>query len=143
MVLESTTYPGTTDTDLRAVLVQFPNCRAGQEFHLAYSPEREDPGNPDSQVARIPKVIGGKVTYAGISESLMEVKKSDRYAFEKVDICEHEGIDFFICYQPEVVVQQPPAPVSGRLTARKTGRSDYEAMTHSAIRSNFLRAIVE
>ena len=59
VVLESTTYPGTTDTDLRAVLEEGSGLKAGEDFHLAYSPEREDPGNPDSQVARIPKVIGG------------------------------------------------------------------------------------
>jgi UDP-N-acetyl-D-glucosamine dehydrogenase len=59
VVLESTTYPGTTDTDLRAVLEARSGLKAGTDFHLAFSPEREDPGNPDSQVARIPKVIGG------------------------------------------------------------------------------------
>lgn len=59
VVLESTTYPGTTDTDLRAILEQCCGLKAGEGFHLAYSPEREDPGNSDSQVARIPKVIGG------------------------------------------------------------------------------------
>jgi UDP-N-acetyl-D-glucosamine dehydrogenase len=59
VVLESTTYPGTTDEDLRKVLEEGSGMRAGQEFHLAFSPEREDPGNPDSKVASIPKVIGG------------------------------------------------------------------------------------
>jgi len=59
VVLESTTYPGTTDEDLRAVLEAGSGKIAGENFHLAYSPEREDPGNPDSQVARIPKVVGG------------------------------------------------------------------------------------
>ena len=59
VVLESTTYPGTTDTDLRAVLEQGSGLKAGTDFHLAFSPEREDPGNPDSKVAKIPKVIGG------------------------------------------------------------------------------------
>lgn len=89
VVLESTTYPGTTDEELRAVLeenspllgkadklesgeaesaltpdVRPPpfdssrNMRAGVDFHLAYSPEREDPGNPNSKVARIPKIVG-------------------------------------------------------------------------------------
>lgn len=57
--LESTTYPGTTDTDLRAVLEAGSGLRAGVDFHLAFSPEREDPGNPNSDVSRIPKVIGG------------------------------------------------------------------------------------
>jgi len=59
VVLESTTYPGTTDEDLRAVLEAGSGMKAGEEFHLAFSPEREDPGNPDSQVAIIPKVVGG------------------------------------------------------------------------------------
>jgi UDP-N-acetyl-D-glucosamine dehydrogenase len=59
VVLESTTYPGTTDTDLRAVLEAGSKMKAGVDFHLAFSPEREDPGNPDSKVATIPKVIGG------------------------------------------------------------------------------------
>jgi UDP-N-acetyl-D-glucosamine dehydrogenase len=59
IVLESTTYPGTTDEDLRAVLEAGSGLKAGQDFHLAFSPEREDPGNPDSIVGEIPKVIGG------------------------------------------------------------------------------------
>jgi len=59
VVLESTTYPGTTDEDLRAVLEVGSGMKAGVDFHLAFSPEREDPGNELSQVALIPKVIGG------------------------------------------------------------------------------------
>jgi len=59
VVLESTTYPGTTDTDLRQALEETSGLKAGTDFHLAYSPEREDPGNPNSKVAEIPKVIGG------------------------------------------------------------------------------------
>jgi UDP-N-acetyl-D-glucosamine dehydrogenase len=59
VVLESTTYPGTTDEDLREVLEAGSSLVAGRDFHLAFSPEREDPGNPDSKVAIIPKVIGG------------------------------------------------------------------------------------
>src|SRR5580658_3758944 len=59
VVLESTTYPATTDEDLRAVLEEGSGMEAGKDFHLAFSPEREDPGNPNSQVAVIPKVVGG------------------------------------------------------------------------------------
>jgi len=59
VVLESTTYPGTTDEDLRSVLEKGSGLIAGKDFHLAFSPEREDPGNPDSKVAKIPKVVGG------------------------------------------------------------------------------------
>lgn len=59
VVLESTTYPGTTDEDLKQVLEKGSGLKAGTDFHLAFSPEREDPGNPDSKVAIIPKVVGG------------------------------------------------------------------------------------
>ena len=59
VALESSTYPGTTDEDLRRVLEEGSGLRAGTDFHLAFSPEREDPGNPQSVVATIPKVVGG------------------------------------------------------------------------------------
>src|SRR5882724_11354773 len=59
VVLESTTYPGTTDEDLRAVLEKGSHMKAGVDFHLAFSPEREDPGNDKSKVRIVPKVIGG------------------------------------------------------------------------------------
>ncbi|RXK52921.1 nucleotide sugar dehydrogenase [Oleiharenicola lentus] len=59
VVLESTTYPGTTDEDLRKVIESTSGLKAGTDFHLAFSPEREDPGNPQSVVATIPKIVGG------------------------------------------------------------------------------------
>jgi UDP-N-acetyl-D-glucosamine dehydrogenase len=59
VALESTSYPGTTDTDLRQVLEAGSGLVAGIDFHLAFSPEREDPGNPLSDVATLPKIIGG------------------------------------------------------------------------------------
>ncbi|MGH7951915.1 MAG: nucleotide sugar dehydrogenase [Limisphaerales bacterium] len=59
VVLESTTYPGTTENELREVLEHGSGLHAGRDFHLAYSPEREDPGNLKNKVSEIPKVIGG------------------------------------------------------------------------------------
>jgi UDP-N-acetyl-D-glucosamine dehydrogenase len=59
VALESTSYPGTTDEDLRRVLEKGSGLQAGKDFHLAFSPEREDPGNPQSVVATIPKIVGG------------------------------------------------------------------------------------
>jgi UDP-N-acetyl-D-glucosamine dehydrogenase len=59
VVLESTTYPGTTDEELRAVLEAGSGLRAGEDFHLAFSPEREDPANPASRVGEVPKLVGG------------------------------------------------------------------------------------
>jgi UDP-N-acetyl-D-glucosamine dehydrogenase len=71
VVLESTTYPGTTDEDLREVLEAGSGLKAGSDFYLAFSPEREDPGNPNSKVAQIPKVIGGYTP--GCLQKAMEV----------------------------------------------------------------------
>jgi UDP-N-acetyl-D-glucosamine dehydrogenase len=59
VVLESTTYPTTTDENLRAVLEEGSGMKAGTDFHLAFSPEREDPANRESNVKSIPKVVGG------------------------------------------------------------------------------------
>ncbi len=58
IILESTTYPGTTDGDMRKILEE-KGRRAGSDFHLAFSPEREDPNNKDFSVKTIPKVVGG------------------------------------------------------------------------------------
>ena len=58
VVLESTTYPGTTEERLRPIL-EASGLTCGDDFFLAYSPEREDPGNPDFGTAAIPKVVGG------------------------------------------------------------------------------------
>jgi UDP-N-acetyl-D-glucosamine dehydrogenase len=58
VVLESTTYPGTTDEDMRAILEKS-GLKAGKDFYLAFSPEREDPNNKDFNLRTVPKVIGG------------------------------------------------------------------------------------
>ncbi|MEU1056152.1 nucleotide sugar dehydrogenase [Streptomyces sp. NPDC005876] len=58
VVLESTTYPGTTDEVVRPRL-EAGGLRAGTDFHLAFSPERIDPGNPDHGLENTPKVVGG------------------------------------------------------------------------------------
>jgi len=59
VVLESTTYPGTTKEVLQPILEAGSGLRAGENFFLAYSPEREDPGNPSFSTSTIPKVVGG------------------------------------------------------------------------------------
>jgi UDP-N-acetyl-D-glucosamine dehydrogenase len=58
IVLESTTYPGTTDEMLLPRL-EINDMKVGEDFFLAYSPEREDPGNKKFDAANIPKVVGG------------------------------------------------------------------------------------
>jgi UDP-N-acetyl-D-glucosamine dehydrogenase len=58
VILESTTYPGTTDEVVRPAL-ELSGLTAGEDFHLAFSPERVDPGNRDYGVRNTPKVVGG------------------------------------------------------------------------------------
>lgn len=58
IVLESTTYPGTTDEDMKKIL-EGTGLKAGEDFYLAYSPEREDPNNKEFSTSSIPKVVGG------------------------------------------------------------------------------------
>jgi UDP-N-acetyl-D-glucosamine dehydrogenase len=65
--LESTTYPGTTDEDLLPVLERLSGLKAGKDFCLAFSPEREDPGNPKFKTADIPKVVGGIDANSGMA----------------------------------------------------------------------------
>jgi len=58
IILESTTYPGTTD-ELLLPMFEKSGLRVGEDFFLCFSPERVDPGNPKYQTANIPKVVGG------------------------------------------------------------------------------------
>lgn len=69
VVLESTTYPGTTDEEMLPILERS-GLRAGQDFFLAYSPERENPGDKNFSTEKIPKVIGG------ITRNCLEVAKA-------------------------------------------------------------------
>jgi UDP-N-acetyl-D-glucosamine dehydrogenase len=59
IVLESTTYPGTTEELIIPILERKSGLKSGKDFYVAYSPEREDPGNVDFNTAKIPKVVGG------------------------------------------------------------------------------------
>jgi UDP-N-acetyl-D-glucosamine dehydrogenase len=70
VVLESTTYPGTT-RDVVLPILAATGLEPGRDFFLAYSPEREDPGNPNYTAARLPKVVGGNdLASASVAEAL-------------------------------------------------------------------------
>jgi len=69
VVLESTTYPGTTDEDMKAILEET-GLEAGKDFYLAYSPERENPNNKEFSTSTIPKVVGG------YTEKCLEIAKT-------------------------------------------------------------------
>jgi UDP-N-acetyl-D-glucosamine dehydrogenase len=59
VVLESTTYPGTTREQVQPILESVSGLEAGKDFHLAFSPERVDPGRTDWTTKNVPKVVGG------------------------------------------------------------------------------------
>jgi len=73
VILESTTYPGTTEEVIRPLLEKS-GLRAGADFFLAYSPEREDPGNAKFTMEKIPKVVGGVDPVSGRLASLLYSK---------------------------------------------------------------------
>ncbi|MDI6642034.1 MAG: nucleotide sugar dehydrogenase, partial [Elusimicrobiota bacterium] len=58
VILESTTYPGTTDEVVKPIL-ESTDVKEGKDFYLAFSPEREDPGNQKYSIKNIPKIVGG------------------------------------------------------------------------------------
>ncbi|MFH7340393.1 nucleotide sugar dehydrogenase [Streptomyces sp. KHY 26] len=60
VVLESTSYPGTTEDVVRPLLERGSGLLAGEDFHLAYSPQRIDPGNPTWDVRNTPKIVSGR-----------------------------------------------------------------------------------
>ena len=70
VVLESTTYPGTTDQLIKPILEKASGLKCGTDFFLAYSPEREDPGNINFSTGTIPKVIGG-IDFASQQRAVM------------------------------------------------------------------------
>ncbi len=70
VVLESTTYPGTTDEVVREIL-EAGGLRAGKDFYLAFSPEREDPNNSQYTTRTIPKLVGGYTAECGAAAAAL------------------------------------------------------------------------
>ena len=78
VILESTTYPGTTDELVRPILER-EGLRVGEELFLCFSPERVDPGNPKFQTKNIPKVVGGTTPFRSIHRrSIMLFRSAPR-----------------------------------------------------------------
>jgi UDP-N-acetyl-D-glucosamine dehydrogenase len=95
IILESTTYPGTTEELVRPIL-EATGLKAGRDFFLAFSPERVDPGNPHFNTANVPKVVGGTTpACASLSEALYAnaidriVKVGSTQAAEMVKLLEN------------------------------------------------------
>ena len=88
VVLESTTYPGTT-RDVILPLLEANGLKCGKDFFLAYSPEREDPGNPDFSARGIPKVVGGMDPDSlNVAQSLYDCAVVNTVAVSSCEIAE-------------------------------------------------------
>ena len=92
IVLESTTYPGTTRERLRPILEES-GLAAGRDFHLAFSPERIDPGRTDFTIRTTPKVVGGLTAectrravelYSQICDQVLELSSPDAAELSKL-----------------------------------------------------------
>lgn len=120
IILESTTYPGTTDEFVRPIL-ESTGLEAGIDFHLSFSPERIDPGNPEFGIANTPKIVGGHteactesasnfygqfinqiVRVSGTREAEMVKLLENTYRYvniafvnELAQLCQQLGIDFW------------------------------------------------
>jgi UDP-N-acetyl-D-glucosamine dehydrogenase len=93
VVLESTTYPGTTQELVGPLLEEGSGLVAGNDFHLGYSPERIDPGNPSWRLENTPKVVSGvnaasleavQAFYASLVETTVAVSSCEQAEFTKL-----------------------------------------------------------
>ncbi len=94
VVLESTTYPGTTEELIKPILEQGSGLRCGEDFYLAFSPERVDPGNLIYKTKNTPKVVGaiGKDASEVISAMYRAVLNGDIYEVSSPAVAEMEKI---------------------------------------------------
>lgn len=129
VVLESTTYPGTTEELIIPILESKSNLTAGEDFYVAYSPEREDPGNINFDTGSIPKVVGGH-TQEGIDLAcamydtaiVQTVPVSDTKTAEAVKITENvfRAVNIALVNELKVVFQEMGINVHEVLDAADT-----------------------
>lgn len=92
VVLESTTYPGTTEELIRPILEKGSGLKCGEDFYLGFSPERVDPGNLIYKTKNTPKVVGaiGKDATEVIAAMYRAVLEGDVYEVSSPAIAEME-----------------------------------------------------
>ncbi len=129
VILESTTYPGTTEELIIPILESKSNLTAGEDFYVAYSPEREDPGNIDFDTGSIPKVVGGhtqegiELACAMYDTAIVEtVPVSDTKTAEAVKITENvfRAVNIALVNELKVVFQEMDINVHEVLDAADT-----------------------
>jgi UDP-N-acetyl-D-glucosamine dehydrogenase len=135
VVLESTTYPGTTTEVLKPLLAQS-GLTAGEDFFVGFSPEREDPGNPDFHTATIPKVVAGdgamagelvKVFYGAVVKQVVPV--SSPATAEAVKITENvfRAVNIALVNELKIIYEAMGVDVWEVIDAAKTKPFGYQA----------------
>lgn len=129
VILESTTYPGTTEDIIIPILESESGLTAGEDFYAAYSPEREDPGNPDFNTSKIPKVVGGhgseaiELACALYDTSIVQtVPVSDTKTAEAVKITENvfRSVNIALVNELKLIFEQMGIDVHEVLNAADT-----------------------
>lgn len=129
VILESTTYPGTTEELIIPILESKSGLTSGEDFYVAYSPEREDPGNPNFNTSKIPKVVGGhgedaiKLACALYDTSIIQtVPVSNTKTAEAVKITENvfRAVNIALVNELKVVFHQMGIDVHEVLDAADT-----------------------
>ena len=126
--LESTTWPGTTEEVLRPY-VERAGLNVGEDFYLVYSPEREDPGNPDFTTNSIPKIVGGSTPtcldaglalYGAIIDTVVPVSSTS--AAEMVKLLEniHRSVNIGLVNEMKVVTDRMGLDIFEIIDAAKT-----------------------
>jgi len=112
--LESTTYPGTTEEELLPRM-ESAGLKVGEEVFLVYSPEREDPGNPDFTTRTIPKVVGGhtpacmevgKALYEPAIDHVVEVSSTKAAEMTKLLENIHRAVNIGLVNEMKVVADR-------------------------------------
>jgi UDP-N-acetyl-D-glucosamine dehydrogenase len=135
VVLESTTYPGTTEEVLRPILERS-GLKAGEDFFLAYSPEREDPGNLHYSTRTIPKVMGGidaasrdlaVALYAPVVEGVVPVSSTQVAEACKILENTYRAVNIALVNELKVVFDRMGIDVWEVIAAAKTKPFGFQA----------------
>jgi UDP-N-acetyl-D-glucosamine dehydrogenase len=133
VVLESTSYPGTTAGLVRPILEQG-GLRSGRDFFLAYSPEREDPGNSDFGLGRIPKVVGAdgeaaltlaSAFYGQFTPSVVPVSNSETAEAVKITENVFRAVNIALVNELKVIFEAMGIDVWEVIEAAKTKPFGY------------------
>jgi UDP-N-acetyl-D-glucosamine dehydrogenase len=136
IILESTTYPGTTDEVIKKILEDNSTLKAGEDFYLAYSPEREDPNNPVYTTSKIPKVVGADseksrqastMLYSHIIEKVVPVSSSKVAEATKILENTYRAVNIALINELKVLFDRMDIDVWEVIEAAKTKPFGFQA----------------